>query len=112
TVTAKVSETVQRVHFDSGDAVTAGAPLVTLSGQAQQAGLAEARASANEAQKLYQRQSELASQQLIARSALDSQRATRDAANARVAQIRAQLGDRTIRAPFAGVLGLRQVSPG
>ena len=112
TVTAKVSETVQRVHFDSGDAVTAGAPLVTLSGQAQQAGLAEAQASANEAQKLYQRQSELASQQLIARSALDSQRATRDAANARVRQIRAQLGDRTIRAPFAGVLGLRQVSPG
>lgn len=111
-VTAKVSETVQRVHFDSGDVVPAGAPLVTLSGQAQQAGLAEAQAAANEAQQLYQRQSELAEQQLIARSALDSQRATRDSARARVAQVRAEIGDRTIRAPFAGVLGLRQVSPG
>ena len=112
TVTAKVSEIVQQVHFDSGDVVAKGASLVTLSGQAQQAALVEARAEANEADKLYRRQSELAEQQLIARSALDTQRAARDAANARVAQIQAQLGDRVIRAPFAGVLGIRQVSPG
>ena len=111
-LTAKVSETVEAVHFDSGDVVTAGAPLVTLSGRQQRAGLAEAQAAANEAQKLYQRMDNLGEQQLIARSTLDTQRATRDAANARVAQIRAQLSDRVIRAPFAGVLGLRQVSPG
>src|SRR5690606_5927114 len=43
---------------------------------------------------------------------LDTQRATRDAAVARVAQMRADIGDRRIRAPFAGVLGIRQVSPG
>ncbi|MFC0677027.1 efflux RND transporter periplasmic adaptor subunit [Lysobacter korlensis] len=112
TLTAKVSETVERVHFDSGEVVKAGAPLITLSGQAQQASLREAQATAEEAERLFQRQNELAGQQLIARSQLDAQRATRDAARARVAQIRAQLGDRTIRAPFAGVLGLRQVSPG
>jgi len=112
TITAKVSETVQRVHFDSGDVVAAGAPLVTLSGQSQQAALREAQAAANEADSLYRRQGELAAQQLIARAALDSQRATRDAARARVAQVRAEIGDRTLRAPFAGVLGLRQISPG
>lgn len=112
TVTAKVSEIVQQVHFDSGDVVARGAPLVTLSGQQQQAALAEAQASAADAERLYRRQSELAAQQLIARSALDTQRAARDAARARVAQIRAQLGERVIRAPFAGVLGIRQVSPG
>jgi membrane fusion protein, multidrug efflux system len=112
TITAKVSETVQQVHFQSGDIVAKGAPLVTLSGQAQQAALVEAKAEAQEADRLYRRQSELAAQQLIARSALDTQRAARDTANARVAQIRAQLGDRVIRAPFAGVLGIRQVSPG
>jgi membrane fusion protein, multidrug efflux system len=111
-ITAKVSETVQRVHFDSGDTVRAGAPLVTLSGQQQQAAMAEAQAAANEAERMYRRQSELAEQQLIARAQLDTQRATRDAARARVAQFRAQLGDRTVRAPFAGVLGIRQVSPG
>lgn len=112
TVTAKVSETVEDVHFDSGDVVEAGEPLVTLSGRQQRAALAEAQAAANEAERLYERQADLAEQQLIARATLDTQRATRDAANARVAQIRAQLGDRVIRAPFAGVLGLRQVSPG
>jgi len=112
TVTAKVSEIVQAVHFDSGDVVAAGAPLVTLSGQQQQASLTEALAASDEAERLLRRQNELAAQQLIARATLDTQRAARDAARARVAQIRAQLGDRTIRAPFAGVLGIRQVSPG
>ncbi len=112
TVSAKVSETVQRVHFDSGDIVARGAPLITLSGQQQQASLTEAQAAANEANRLLRRQSELAEQQLIARALLDTQRATRDVALARVAQVRAEIGDRTIRAPFAGVLGIRQVSPG
>ena len=112
TITAKVSETVQQVHFESGDTVVRGAPLVTLSGQQQQAALSEAKAAANDATRLYRRQSDLAAQQLIARASLEAQGATRDAANARVAQIRAQLGDRIIRAPFAGVLGIRKVSPG
>lgn len=112
TVTAKVSETVQRVHFDSGDVVAAGAPLITLTGQVQQAALEQAQATAKEADSLYQRQTELAGQQLIARSALDTQRATRDAARARVAQMAADLDNRVIRAPFSGVLGIRQVSPG
>lgn len=112
TVTAKVGELVQQVHFDSGDEVGKGAVLVTLSGQQQQAALAEAQAAADEAERLYARQAELAQQQLIARSQLDNQRAARDAARARVAQVRAQLGERVIRAPFAGVLGIRQVSPG
>ncbi len=112
TVTAKVSETVQRVHFESGQEVRAGAPLVSLSGQQQQASLAAAEATVKEAERLYQRQDELASQQLIARSALDTQRAIRDAARAQAAQIRANLSDRVIRAPFSGVLGIRQVSPG
>jgi membrane fusion protein (multidrug efflux system) len=112
TVTAKVSETVEQVHFESGQSVARGAPLVTLSGLQQQAALTAAQATAEEAQRQFERQSQLAGQQLIARSALDAQRATRDAARAQVAQVRANLSDRVIRAPFAGVLGIRQVSPG
>ena len=112
TVTAKVSETVQQVHFESGDVVAAGAPLVTLTGRQQEAALKQAEATANEAERLYQRQRELADQQLVARSTLDTQLALRDAARARVAQMRADIGDRVIRAPFSGVLGIRQVSPG
>ena len=111
-VTAKVSETVDRVHFESGDVVAAGAPLVTLSGEQQQAALAAARATAEEADRMLKRQQELAAQQLIARATLDTQRATRDSALAQVRQIQANLSDRVVRAPFAGVLGVRQVSPG
>lgn len=112
TVTAKVSEIVQRVHFDSGDEVAAGAVLVTLSGNQQQASLLAAEAAANEAEQQYRRGNELVDQQLIARASIDTLRATRDAARANVAETRADIGDRTIRAPFAGVLGLRQVSTG
>ena len=112
TVTAKVSETLQQVHFESGQQVARGAALVTLSGQQQQASLASAEAALKEAEQQYQRYAQLVSQQLVARSTLDAQRATRDAARAQVAQIRANLSDRVIRAPFAGVLGIRQVSPG
>lgn len=112
TLTAKVSEMVERVHFESGQHVSRGAALVTLSGQQQQAALQAASANAHEAEQLYQRYAQLAEQQLIARAALDTQKASRDASRAQVAQIRAQLGERVIRAPFAGVLGIRQISPG
>ncbi len=111
-VTAKVSETVQQVHFSDGDTVGRGAALVTLSGAQQQAALRAAQATAQEAEALFRRQQQLASQQLISRAMFDQQKATRDAAQAQVAQIRANLADRVIRAPFAGVLGMRQVSPG
>lgn len=112
TLTAKVSETVERVHFESGQEVATGATLVTLSGNQQRAALQAAEAAAREAEQQYRRGTELVQQQLIARSLLDTQQATRDAAVARVAQMRADIGDRSIRAPFAGVLGIRQVSPG
>lgn len=111
-VTAKVSEIVDKVHFESGQQVAAGAPLVTLRGDAQQAALASAQATFAEADRLYQRQRELAAQQLVATSTLDTQKSIRDAAEARVRQMRADIGDREVRAPFAGVLGIRQVSPG
>jgi membrane fusion protein (multidrug efflux system) len=112
TITASVSETIERVEFDSGQQVQAGQVLVVLSGREQRATLAEAEAEYRAAQSLYERQADLAKRQLIAASVFDMQRGARDAAKARLEQMRAQLGDRAIRAPFAGVLGLRQVSPG
>lgn len=112
TLTAKVNETVVRVEFDSGDLVEAGQVLVDLSGRVELAGLEEARAALQEAEQQYRRQQQLAEQKVIAASQLDTQRAARDAARARMDAIRARLADRVITAPFAGVLGLRQVSPG
>lgn len=112
TISAKVSETVQKVNFDSGDFVEAGHVLVDLTGKVQLAGLEEARAAYREAEQQLTRAEELAGKKLIPGSQLDTQRANRDAARARMDQVRAQLSDRVITAPFDGVLGLRQVSPG
>lgn len=111
-LTAKVSETVERVNFEDGDLATEGMVLVDLSGRAEVAGLQEAQATYTDALKQYQRQAELVEQGTISRSTLDTSTATRDAARARMNAIRARLADRVITAPFGGLLGFRQVSPG
>lgn len=112
TLTAKVSEIVDQVHFESGQQVEAGQPLVTLRVDAQEAALGEAESTLAEADQQYRRLQGLADQQLVARSTLDAQRALRDVAAARVRQMKSDIRDRHVRAPFAGVLGIRQVSPG
>lgn len=111
-ITAKVSDTVSAVQFDSGQDAVAGQVLVTLSNRQEAAGVQEAQAAYREAQALYARQAALAQRQLVAASTVDAQRATRDAAKARLDSMHADASDRVIRAPFAGVLGLRRVSPG
>ncbi|WP_372018470.1 efflux RND transporter periplasmic adaptor subunit [Pseudoxanthomonas sp. 10H] len=112
TLTAKVSEIVDQVHFESGQQVRAGEPLVTLRVDAQEAALGEAESTLAEADQQYRRLQGLAEQQLVARSTLDAQRALREVAAARVRQMKSDIRDRHVRAPFAGVLGIRQVSPG
>lgn len=111
-ITAKVTETVVRVKFEDGDLVEAGDVLVDLSGRAEVAGLAEAAASFRESEQQYKRQQQLIQQKLIPASLLDTQRAAMETARARLDATRARLSDRVITAPFAGVLGFRQVSPG
>ncbi|MCX7563406.1 efflux RND transporter periplasmic adaptor subunit [Xanthomonadaceae bacterium XH05] len=112
TLTAKVTETVTRVNFQDGDFVEAGTVLVDLSGRAEVAQLEAAQATFVEARQQYERLAELVKQGTIPRSQLDTQLSVRDAARARADAIRAALADRIITAPFAGVLGFRQVSPG
>ena len=111
-VTAKVTETVVRVNFEDGDLVEAGDVLVDLSGRAEVAGLAEAAAAYRESQQQFERLQQLTARKLIPTSQLDTQRAAMDSARARLDATRARLSDRVITAPFAGVLGFRQVSPG
>lgn len=111
-ITAKVTETVDAVKFEDGDRVSAGDILVDLSGRAEVANLEEAQATYKEARQQYERLVGLVENGTVPRSQLDTQVATRDAARARVETIRARLADRVITAPFDGVLGFRQVSPG
>jgi len=111
-ITAKVSDVVTRLAFDSGERVRAGQLLVDMNSSAQRADVAAAAATLRDAEQQLRRGSELARQQLIAQGQLDTLRANRDAAAAALASRRAAVADRTLIAPFAGVLGLRRVSVG
>jgi membrane fusion protein (multidrug efflux system) len=111
-IASKLSEKILRVRFESGQQVQAGELLVDLDLGSDQAELAAAETALREAERQLARQQQLAERRLIPQSQLDTQRAARDNARAQVDSARANLADRAIRAPFAGVLGLRQVSPG
>ena len=112
TITAKVSDVVTRLAFDSGQRVHAGQLLADMNSRAQQAEVVAAEAALRDAEQQLRRGGELAQQQLLARGQYDTLRANRDAAAASVQAKRASVADRAILAPFAGVLGLRQVSLG
>jgi membrane fusion protein (multidrug efflux system) len=112
TITARVTETVMSLPFEEGQRIEAGAVLAELTSAEESAALAQARAAHREAAKQHQRVSDLVRQGTETVARLDSVTATRDAAAARVSEMEARLSDRLIRAPFAGVVGLRMVSPG
>ncbi len=111
-ITAQVTEKVQEVVFQDGQEVAQGDVLVELTSAQQSAQLAEARANYAEAERQYRRISELVSGGSESRARLEQQTSLRDAAAARLRELEARLSDHLIRAPFAGVLGLREVSPG
>ncbi|TXI73883.1 MAG: efflux RND transporter periplasmic adaptor subunit, partial [Dokdonella sp.] len=112
TLTAKISDTVRKINFQDGQHVDAGDVLVELTSGQQVAALAEAQATFKDAERLMSRNNDLVSQGTVSRQVADTERATHDSAQARVAVLRAQLADRVVPAPFSGVLGLRQVSVG
>lgn len=111
-LTAKVSEIVRRVNFSDGDLAAKGDVLVELTNDAENAQLAEYRASLAEAKKQFARISGLVKRGNAAQSVLDQQKAAVQTAEARIDGTLARLSDRLIRAPFSGILGFRQVSPG
>lgn len=112
TVTAKVTDTVRAVDFDDGDYVEAGDILLQLTNREEEALLAEARANLDDAEVQLERIENLAQQNLVPESELDTARSRADASRARLDTVLARLSDRLILAPFSGVLGFRQVSPG
>jgi membrane fusion protein (multidrug efflux system) len=112
TITAKVSDTVRRVNFEDGDFVKAGAVLVELTNQEEEASLAEARANLDDAENQLRRQQDIHDRGLGSASDFDLARSRNAAQQARLNTVVARLKDRVITAPFGGMLGFRQVSPG
>jgi membrane fusion protein (multidrug efflux system) len=112
TLSVKVTDTVRSVNFEDGDYVEAGTVLVELTNQEESALLAEARANLDDAENQLRRLEDLSSRGLSAVSDLDVARSRAAASQARLNTVVARLRDRLIQAPFSGVLGFRQVSPG
>jgi len=111
-LTASVTETISAIHFDDGDRVAVGAVLVEMTNAEEHALLQEARALTEEARQQYRRIEPLASQGTAAQSLLDERRREWDTARARLTAIESRLSDRLIKAPFDGVVGLRNISLG
>jgi membrane fusion protein, multidrug efflux system len=112
TVAAKVTDTVRRVNFEDGDYVESGSVLVELTSNEEEAALAEARANLDDAESQLQRLEDLSTRGLSAESDLVAARSRAGAMRARLNSVTARLSDRLIQAPFSGLLGFRQVSPG
>jgi len=111
-LTATVTETISAIHFDDGDRVEKDQMLVEMTNQEEHAQLEEGRATTNEAYRQYQRIKPLADEGTAAKSLLDQRLREWETARARLAAIESRLADRLIRAPFAGIVGLRDLSVG
>lgn len=112
TLTAAATQLVERVRFSDGQRVPKGAVLVELKDTEQNAGVAQAEARQVEARRAYERYRTLGEQGWASKAQVDQYEAAWRSAQADVAAAKARQGDRMIRAPFAGVVGLSDVAPG
>ena len=111
-VRPEVAGRIQRIHFTEGGRVAAGQPLFTLDGSLAQAALNEASANLDNSRRAASRAGELSKDKLIAQADYDRARAALGVDQARAASARTSLAKMTLRAPFSGQIGLREVSVG
>jgi membrane fusion protein (multidrug efflux system) len=111
-VSADLPGTVDRIQFESGKPVNAGDVLVELDTRQERAQLAAAEAQRDLAHINFERTQELVKQGVTARMELDNVTAQKNATEAQVGEIRATIARKTIRAPFSGILGIRQINLG
>jgi len=111
-ITSKYSDLVDAIYFDDGQSVKKGAVLVKLNNQEEVAKVNELTANLSESQAHLKRLTELLSSSATSKSLVEQQEAKTKAIEAQLVSANAKLNDLTIRAPFAGVLGFREVSKG
>ena len=112
TVAAEVPGKVDKINFDSGATVAAGDLLVQLDISSETAQLRSAEASADLARLNLARARELRENNTNANSDLDAADAQAKQASATVDALAAAIAKKSVRAPFPGRLGLRQVNLG
>jgi membrane fusion protein (multidrug efflux system) len=112
TVSADLPGTVDKINFDSGRPVQQGEILVQLDTRQERAQLAAVEAQRDLAKINYARYEELQRQGVISKQDYDKAMADQKQTEANVGEIRATIERKTIRAPFSGVLGIRQANLG
>ncbi len=112
TVSADLPGTIDKIHFESGQWLKEGDIMVELDTRQERAQLASLEAQRDLAKINYDRAQQLVKAGVISRSDYDSATAQQKATEAQVGDIRAAIARKTIRAPFSGLLGIRQVSLG
>jgi membrane fusion protein (multidrug efflux system) len=112
TVSADLPGLVETIAFDSGRTVQEGDVLVRLDTRQEHAQLAAAEAQSGLTRLNLDRARELREQGIVSQADYDRAAAEEQQAQARVGEIRAMIARKTIRAPFSGILGLRQVNLG
>ncbi len=111
-ITSNTSQLVTRVLFTDGERVAADTPLIELRALEEDAGVIEARARLTQAEREYERYKTLAERGVAPRVSAEQAETAYQTARAVLAAAEARRGDRILRAPFAGVLGLTTVTPG
>jgi membrane fusion protein (multidrug efflux system) len=112
TVSADLAGIVDRIAFESGQSVREGAVLVELDTRQEHAQLASLEAQRDLARVNFGRMEELVKAGVISRVEYDQATAQQKSTAANVAEIRATIERKTIRAPFSGILGIRKVNLG
>ena len=103
---------ITHIAFQAGQRVRSGATLVELDSDSERAAVREAESELANLRLQVQRAGSLRTQRLVSAADLDDLRAKLDMAEARLEAARSRLQKRTVRAPFAGVVGLRNVNLG
>ncbi len=111
-VSTEVSGIVSEVVFQSGQPVKQGQELIRLDDSVDQAALEALRAERKLADVQFKRASDLLKKRVTSRSEYDEAKAKYEAAHARVKQQEAVIKRKVIRAPFAGLAGIRRVDLG
>jgi membrane fusion protein (multidrug efflux system) len=112
TVSADLPGIIESISFESGETVSKGEVMVRLDTKQERAQLAAAEAQLELARLALQRNEGMVKSGVVPQAAFDQAQAEFKSAQARAGEIRATIERKTIRAPFSGVLGIRQVNVG
>lgn len=112
TITAKTAGIVRRINFHDGQKVPAGFVLVELDAGESQAKIDEMRSATENARNNLDRANQLLTTNNVAKARVDELKSAYAASEARLRAEQAKFGDYMIKAPFAGKVGLRNISLG